>query len=122
MTAKQLASGLFGSRKEASGLAYVPTLLVIILFILMGHDEPITGMIAYYVLLLVCLLQFRFRTLAGWLLLLGASCWYAADVAIHPRLASGFGEYGLFIAFGAVPAITLLIFRPRLDAKTPPAR
>jgi hypothetical protein len=71
-------------------------------------------------LFLLASIQLKFRTLAGWIMLLAASVWYAVKVAINPGSAFGhYGEYAFFIACGLVPAAFLLLFRPRLNPGQP---
>jgi hypothetical protein len=113
MTAKHMATELFRRRLDASRTGYFVALSVIVFFILLGHDEPLTEMLPYYAVLLICIFQLGLRTLAGWLFLLALSGWYALDVATHPGHVDDKAEYAFLIACGAIPALALLVFRPR---------
>jgi len=121
MTTKRIALELFRSRPEASFIGYIPVFIVVVLFTLMGlSDEGFVGMLHFFALLIICIAQLKFRTLAGWLLLLGVSAWYTFDVILHPGNAHGqWLDYVVFTACGAIPAIALLIFRPRLKTRVP---
>jgi hypothetical protein len=90
--------------------------------LLATEDGGWIGTLPYAALLIISLLQLRFRTLAGWLLLLAAFVGYALVVAFNPEASFGhYGEYAFFIACGAVPAVILLIFRPRFKSNSQPS-
>jgi hypothetical protein len=117
MKIRAVVSELFRKRPEASFLAYIPVAIIILLFGLFGlEDGGVLGaLLPYGLLFLLAVLQLKFRTLIGWIVLLAASLCYAAEVAIHPSYAYGhYGEYVFFLACGLVPAVFLLLFRPRL--------
>jgi len=83
----------------------------------MGLEEVgiLGALLPYGLLLLLAIVQLKFRTLLGWILLLTESLWYALEVVIHPEAVYGhYGEYALFLACGLVPAAFLFYYRPRL--------
>jgi hypothetical protein len=113
----ELAAEGFKRRPDAPRTGYIAALIVIGLFILAGHDEPLKGLWPYFILLLLCVVQLFVRTIAGWLSLIVLSSWYAIDVAVHPaRLNGEYLDYVFFVACGAIPSILLWIFRPRVQA------
>jgi len=121
MRVKGIAIELFRRRQEASFVGYIPTVLVVVFFGLYALHEGFVETVPYLALLAICLIQFRFRTLGGWLFFLIISIWYALEVAFDLKSASGYGEYVFFIACGAVPALFLLLSCP-LFKKTASSR
>jgi hypothetical protein len=117
MNVRRFGPELFRPRPEASFLPYIPVAIVIFLFGVLGlEDGDVLGaLLPYGLLFLLAIVQLKFRTLIGWILLLAASLWYALEVAIHPEAVYGrYGEYAFFLACGLVPAAFLVYFRPRL--------
>ncbi len=105
---------LFRRRHDTSWKGYVPVTIVAALFTLMGlHDGLPLLMIA---ILLVSVLQLYFRTFAGWLLLLAVCLWYGVEVTMSPPIRYD-GEWVFFMLCGFLPAIALVVWRPRLAAK-----
>ena len=101
---------LFNPRRDTSWIGYVPVLIVTALFTLYGlHDEVPWH---FFALLLICILQLKYRTLAGWGLLLGLCAAYGIAVLLHPD-RNAWGEYAFFALCGFVPAAALLVWRPR---------
>lgn len=101
---------LFKPRRDAPWIGYVPVLLVTALFTLYGLDDQIPW--HFFALLVVCLLQLRYRTLAGWILLFVLCMTYGIAILITPA-KNAWGEYAFFALCGLIPAAALLICRPR---------
>lgn len=103
-------SELFRARRDAPWVGYVPVLIATGLFTLYGlHDEIPWHFIILFVL---CVLQLRYRTLAGWGLLFGLCLIYGVAVLVIPD-RNAWGEYIFFALCGLVPAAALLMWRPR---------
>lgn len=101
---------LFNPRPDAPWVGYLPVLVVTALFTLYGlHDEIPWHFLA---LLVVCILQLAYRTLAGWGLLLGLCVAYGIALLVHPG-RNAWGEYAFFAICGFLPAVALLVWRPR---------
>jgi hypothetical protein len=91
---------LFRARRDAPWIGYVPVLIVTGLFTLYGvHDEMPWH---FLVLLVVCVLQLRYRTLAGWGLLFGLCVVYGFAVLAKPD-RNALGEWVFFALCGVVP-------------------
>lgn len=101
---------LFKPRRHAPWLGYVLVLIVTSLFALYGlHDEIPWHFIALFV---VCILQLRYRTLAGWGFLFALCVTYGIAVLITPD-RNNWGESAFFAACGLVPAAALFMSYPR---------
>jgi hypothetical protein len=101
MNVRRLGHELFRPRPKASYVGYIPISLVILFFGLMGlEDGGLMGaLLPYGLLFLLAIVQLKFRTLLGWILLLTASLWYALEVVIHPEAVYGhYGEYAFFLS------------------------
>jgi hypothetical protein len=104
---------LFVRRSDAPWQGYVPVLLVIGFFTLLGlDDEGVVGMLPYIILLVIAALQLYYRTLAGWLLLFACCLGYGTLILVSGD-RNAIGEWLFFAACGFVPAIALFFARPR---------
>jgi len=112
---KDLTVEMFRVHSKAPRIAYVASGIVLVLFLLAGHDEPLSGMWPYYASLLLCLVQFALPTFAGWSVLVALSIWYIMNVALRISQVERF-DYWLFLSCGVVPLILLWIYRPRSSA------
>jgi len=104
---------LFGRRADSPWYGYVPVLFALVFFFLLGfEDEGWLGMLPYISLIVVSALQLWYRSLVGWLVLLAACIFYGVFVALSPDPRQS-GEWIFFMACGVIPAIILLVGRPR---------
>jgi len=120
MNVRRFGPELFRPRPEASFLPYIPVAIVIFLFGLIGlEDGGVLGaLLPYGLLFLLAIVQLKFRTLIGWILLLAAFLFYSTFLAFHPgERWDDNGEYAFFLACGLVPVAFLLLFRPRFDRR-----
>lgn len=101
-----LVEGLFRFRPEASWKGYLPLIIIPPLLV-----SDTFEMIA---LTTIALVLIRYRTLAGWLLLLGWSLRYSALATISVAIMSLDGYNLIIVACGLLPSITLIACRPRL--------
>ena len=119
MNVRRFGSELFRPRSEASFLPYIPVAMVIFLFGLIGlEDGDILGaLLPYGLLFLLAILQLKFRTLIGWILLLAAFLSYAVLLAFHSgERWDNYGEFAFFLTCSLVPSAFLVYFRPRLKS------
>jgi hypothetical protein len=117
MNVRRLGPELFRPRPEASFLPYIPVAIVNFLFGVLGlEDGDVLGaLLPYGLLFLLAIVQLKFRTFIGWILLLAAFLFYSTFLAFHPgERWDDYGEYAFFLACGLVPAAFLVYFRPRL--------
>jgi hypothetical protein len=118
MTARLVAWALLKPHPEVHWAGYIPVLIVASLFGLMAIHEGILMAWPYVLIQLVCVLQLKYRTLAGWLLLLILCAVYAIDVLVHPD-TNNITEYAFFAICGLLPAAALFISRPRRPFSIP---
>jgi len=112
MTIHTMLRAVFQKRPSAVRWAYLPIASVWAFFALYGFgDEGFWAACPFLLLLLVCLLQFVYPTLLGWMLLFGASLAYTLAVAFNPHKGPLF-EFIFFFLCGAVPAAVLFFWRP----------
>jgi len=77
-------------------------------------EEGLSAAWPFLLMLLLCLIQWVYPTLLGWILLLLPCVTYAIVVAATPGNGTP-GDYLFFLLCGAVPAAVLLLFRPWSD-------
>ena len=105
-------TSLFKSRPDAPWYGYLPMLMVVVFFTLMGlEDEGILGVLHFIILSVLLVLQIRYRTLAGWGLMLILCLAYGVAVLLTPDWHNK-GEWLFFVACGFIPAAVLFIGRP----------
>lgn len=108
---------LFKRRRDAPWIGYTPVLIVTALFSLYGlHDDIPWHLIGLFV---VCVLQLRYRTLAGWGFLFALCVTYGVAVLVTPD-RNNLGESAIFAACAFVPAAALLMSYPRRKATAAP--
>ena len=119
MHARKFLKALFQGRPDAPWVGYIPVVLVLAIFTLMGlEDGGLVGVLHFIALLVIAVLQLRYRTLAGWMLLLGMCLWYGVEVALSTdQVHDQYGEYVFFMACGFLPALALIVWRPRLTTR-----
>jgi hypothetical protein len=103
---------IFKRRADVTWAGYVPLLIVIGFFTLLGLHDGIVGVLPLIALFAICVLQLRYRTLAGWGLLFGLSVLYGVMVLVSGKQGNR-GEYVFFAACGFVPAAGLFLSYPR---------
>ena len=87
-------------------------LMVVVFFAVMGlEDEGIFGVLHFIILSVLLVLQIRYRTLAGWGLMLILSLAYGVAVLLNPDWHNR-GEWLFFVACGFIPAAVLFVGRP----------
>src|SRR3954469_12066041 len=112
MNLRAVLKTFFRVRPDAPRIGYVPVLIVVVFFTLMGlEDEGFIGMLHFVGLFVIVVLQLRYRTLAGWLLLFGLCVVYGVAVIVTPD-RQHVGEWAFFVACGFLPATALYIWRP----------
>jgi len=110
MTIQTMLRAVFQKRPSVVRWAYLPIATVLAFFALYGFgDEGFWAGCPFLLLLLVCLLQFIYPTLLGWMLLFGASLAYTLAVAFNPHKGPLF-EFVFFLLCGAVPAAVLFFW------------
>ncbi|PYY09152.1 MAG: hypothetical protein DMG61_23285 [Acidobacteria bacterium] len=117
-TMREILKALFVRRSDAPWYGYVPVLIVVAFFTLLGlEDEGVVGVLHFIILFVIGLLQLRYRTLAGWGLLFSLCLIYGAMVLATPDWQH-IGESVFFAACGFVPAAVLFVGRPRNVRRT----
>ncbi len=104
--------GLFRARPEAPWACYLLPVLVSLWFALWGFgEEGFSGAWPYVVLLVICTIQIRYRTVIGWLLVLLPYVAYTVAVAASPRNGP-LNEYIVFLLTGLIPTAALAFCHP----------
>ena len=122
-----ILSVLFHSRRAASWKAYLPVLIVLSSFVVIGiMNRGVFKDLYLIALLVISIAQIRYRTLAGWILLLSSSLLYTAIAAyqvlivfLNSATEINARAYSvLFVVCGFASALALLAFRPWRTAET----
>ncbi len=108
----RIVSALFRAHRDAPWAVYIPVAVVSVLFGLWStEDGRLIDTAPYAALLILSVVQMRYRTLLGWAALLLACVAYAVAVLVTPRNGS-LGEYFVFALAGLIPAVVLAIGYP----------
>lgn len=117
-----ILSVLFHSRPEASWKAYLPIFIVLSSFVIIGILSRGMFKELYLVALLaISIAQIRYRTLAGWIVLLACSLAYTGlavyqlflIVILNSATEINIRAYSvLFLVCGLASALALLAYRP----------
>jgi hypothetical protein len=113
MTPNEVLKAAVQQRSRVAWWAYLPAVVVSILFAIMGWgEEKASGAGLFILLLLVCVVQWVRPTLLVWALLLCLFSAYAVAVIATPHNGT-FTDYLVFFLCGAVPAVVLLFGQPK---------
>jgi len=122
-----ILSVLFHSRRDASWKAYFPIFIVLSSFVVIGIlNRGVFKELYLIALLAISLTQIRYRTLAGWIVLLACSLAYTG-VAVYQLLIVFLNSatrinvraYSvLFLVCGVSSALALVAYRPWRAAET----
>ena len=103
---------LFSARPNAPWTGYVFPALVSLLFGLGAFDDDgLTGTLPYAAILLICVIQLRYRTVIGWVTVIVSCVAYTVAVAFHPGNGPT-NEYVFFLLMGLVPLASLIGAHP----------
>jgi hypothetical protein len=120
-----LQDKLFGTRQNATWLGYIPILLVLTGFVVLGViNRGLLRELYLVVLLLIAAIQVRFRTLIGWIVLLTCAIAYSvvalyqvALVLISGTTANNAQIFSLLLLACGVTSATALFFSRPWKAK-----
>jgi hypothetical protein len=115
MNNSQLVTVLFRARPNAPWAGYIMPALVSLLYVLGGllEDGSFVGIWPHAVLLAICLIQVRYRTVIGWVAVLVPFIAYTVINAFIPEKVGVYAdERVVFVLMGMIPSATLIAAHP----------